>query len=265
MHIVGCQFDIAWEDKPANFERVWRMLEPAPPPPGSLIVLPEMFATGFSMRTEVVREDASAPSLKFLSKLAATHRSGVIGGVVGVDEQGRLRNEAVAFDSNGAPLARYAKRRPFSGASEGEFYFPGTVPEVFEFGGFVIGLMICYDLRFPEVARECVARGANLLVNIASWPSKRWQHWLTLLEARAIENQAFVVGVNRCGHDPHHSYPGRSVIVDPHGIILADAGQGERLVRADIDLRAATDWRREFPAFRDAGFEETAHQLSTGR
>jgi predicted amidohydrolase len=264
MHVIGCQFDIAWEDKAANFETVRRMIESAPPPPGSLIVLPEMFATGFSMNTAVVREDDSQPTHRFLAQLAARHRSCVIGGVIGADEHGRLRNEAVAFDPGGTPLARYAKRRPFSGANEGDFYFAGTQPEVFEFGGFIIGLMICYDLRFPEVARECVARGANLLVNIASWPARRWQHWLTLLEARAIENQAFVIGVNRSGTDPQFSYHGRSVIIDPHGIIIADAGQSQRLVRADIDIRTVKDWRREFPAFRDAGFEDGSQPLIGG-
>jgi predicted amidohydrolase len=254
MHVIGCQFDIAWENKEANFDKVGQMLEAAAPPAGSLIVLPEMFATGFSMNTAAVREDDSQPAHRFLANLAIRHKSCVIGGVVGVGADGRLHNEAVAHGPEGSPLARYAKRQPFSGANEGDYYFPGSRAVVFEFGGFVIGLMVCYDLRFPEVARDCVKLGATLLVNIANWPVKRVQHWLTLLEARAIENQAFVVGVNRSGTDPQFTYPGRTVIIDPHGVILADGGANERLVRTDIDPTAVSDWRKEFPAVRDAGF-----------
>ena len=95
-------------------------------------------------------------------------------------------------------------------------------------------------------------RGANLFVVIALWPVKRQQHWLTLLQARAIENQAYVIGVNRVGSEPQYNYAGRSVIVDPHGIIIADAGEQERVLQSSLDLATVESWRRDFPALRDA-------------
>jgi len=110
---------------------------------------------------------------------------------------------------------------------------------------------VCYDLRFPEVFRIAAARGAQLLAVIANWPSAREAHWLTLLRARAIENQAYVAGVNRCGEDPRLRYTGRSVIIDPRGEVLADAGSDEAVITADIDLADLEEYRRSFPALAD--------------
>ena len=113
--------------------------------------------------------------------------------------------------------------------------------------------MVCYDLRFPEVAREAVALGAEMLVCIASWPIARVDHWVTLLRARAIENQAWVVGVNRCGKDPQFTYPGRSMVVDPQGVVVADAADREGVLSVDCDAEVVRGWREVFPALRDAG------------
>ena len=122
----------------------------------------------------------------------------------------------------------------------------------FEWRGFVVAPFVCYDLRFPEIFRAAAHRGASLFVVIALWPVKRQQHWLTLLQARAIENQAYVVGVNRVGAEPEFLYPGRSVVVDPHGVIIADAGEREHILAAALDVNVVAAWRRDFPALRDA-------------
>jgi predicted amidohydrolase len=142
--------------------------------------------------------------------------------------------------------------QPFSLGGEAEVHERGDTPVVFEWGGLKIATLVCYDLRFPELARAAVRLGAEVLVYIAAWPVKRYQHWLTLLQARAIENQAYVIGVNRTGGDPQFSYNGRSVVVDPHGIIIADAGESECILRAEINPQAVHDWRAQFPALRDA-------------
>jgi omega-amidase len=110
---------------------------------------------------------------------------------------------------------------------------------------------ICYDLRFPEAFRVATRRGAQVLAVIANWPAAREGHWMTLLRARAIENQTFVIGVNRCGTDPNHTYSGRSQIIDPRGEILADAGSTEGLIHGRLDLQLLTAYRNEFPALRD--------------
>src|SRR5439155_1088670 len=116
---------------------------------------------------------------------------------------------------------------------------------------FRVAPFVCYDLRFPEIFRAAMQRGANLMVIIANWPSPRVEHWITLLRARAIENQTYVMGVNRCGNDPYLPYPGRSLIVDPRGNILSDAGDSQIVITADIELATVTEYRRELPFLND--------------
>lgn len=252
MNLAAVQFDIVWEDKPANFSRVRSLLAEARPAPGSLIVLPEMFATGFSMNLNVTRQNGVREDETFLAALAREHRAFVLGGVVSRGSWEKGRNEAVAFSPTGELVARYTKIHPFSLGGEAEGHEAGRDITAFECAGFTVTPFVCYDLRFPEIFRDAARRGANLFVVIALWPVKRQHHWLTLLQARAIENQAYVVGVNRVGCEPQFTYAGRSVVVDPHGIVVADAGEQERVLRAVLDLATVESWRRDFPALRDA-------------
>jgi omega-amidase len=251
LSVLLCQFDLAWEDRQANLAKARAIISAAAPPPGSLIVLPEMFPTGFSMNKAATIEEAGGETESCFRELAAQTRSCVLGGLVAVSE-GAPRNQAVAVAPTGEVLARYSKQRTFSLAGEGAHYLAGDRTAVFDWGGFRIAPLVCYDLRFPELFRAGAAHGATLFAVIANWPVAREAHWVTLLEARAIENQAFVIGVNRSGDDPHFHYPGRSLVVDPHGSILADAGDCERVVTASICPDVVTDWRLRFPALRDA-------------
>ncbi len=248
------QFDIAWEDKAANFRKVEALLAATPPARDSLVVLPEMFASGFSMNLAVTRQSAAREDEIFLARLARKHGVFLAGGVVstGTGEMGR--NEAVVFSPDGAVIARYAKIHPFSLGGEAQGHETGTELVMFPWGGFTVAPFICYDLRFPEIFRAAALRGANLFVVMALWPMKRQQHWLTLLQARAIENQAYVIGVNRIGAEPEYSYAGRSVVVDPHGVIIADAGEREQVMTAAVDAEVVNAWRRDFPALRDAHY-----------
>ena len=250
VHLV--QLDIAWEDKAANFARVRALLAATPPSPGSLVVLPEMFASGFSLNLAVTRQSVAREDEAFLAVLAREHRAFITGGVISTGSAAMGRNESVTFSPDGALLARYAKIHPFSLGGEAQGHEAGTEIVTFEWGGFVVAPFVCYDLRFPEIFRAAARRGASLFVVSALWPVKRQQHWLTLLQARAIENQACVIGVNRVGSEPQYSYAGRSVVVDPHGVIIADAGEQERVLTASIDPDLVTAWRRDFPALRDA-------------
>ena len=252
MRVAAVQLDIAWEDKPANFSRVRALLADARPAPGSLIVLPEMFACGFSMNLAVTRQGDAREDEAFLADLAREHRSFVTGGVVSRVGADRGRNESVTFSPAGELLARYAKIHPFSLGGESVGHEAGREIVTFDCAGFVAAPFVCYDLRFPEIFRAAAHRGANLFIVIALWPVKRQQHWLTLLQARAIENQAYVMGVNRVGNEPQFAYAGRSVVVDPHGVIIADAGEQERVLDATLNLAAVEAWRRDFPALRDA-------------
>jgi len=251
MNAVCVQLDIAWEDKQANFAKVRSLLAAADVPRGALIVLPEMFSTGFSMDVEAVCESRERPAEGFLAALAADCGSAVLGGVVTRAADGRGQNEALLVGPDGGPIARYVKMHPFSYAGETEHYAPGDGPVVARYGGMTLSPLVCYDLRFPEAFRAAAAGGAELLVVIANWPEPRADHWRTLLRARAIENQAYVIGVNRTGADPNARYAGGSVVVDPRGRIVADAGDAERTISAQLDPAALRDYRREFPALKD--------------
>ena len=254
MRVLACQLDIAWEDEVANCAEVRALLERAAPPPRSLVVLPEMFATGFSMNLEETGGPEAAETESFLREVAMRHEctvaAGVVSGVVN-DAGRRFFNEALVVSPSGEELARYRKMHLFTPAGEHEHYVPGEAPVVFECGGFRVAPFICYDLRFPEVFRRAVRMGADVFLVLANWPAARVSHWETLLRARAIENQAYVVGVNRTGADPQHDYPGGSVVVAPGGEVLAEAGPGECVLTADIDPAVVERFRREFPALRD--------------
>ncbi len=252
MNIVAVQLDSVWEDPLANFSKVERMLAAQPPVEGSLIVLPEMFATGFSVDVSKTMHGDSRGTENFLRTLALRHRCTVTGGVVNPGAGGLGRNESVTFAADGTLLARYVKQQPFSGAGEDKVHEAGNEAVVFRLGEFTAAPLICYDLRFPERFRAAARLGADLFIEIAAWPLKRIEHWLTLLRARAIENLAFVIGVNRTGSEPRFEYCGRSVVVNPHGEIIADAGTAETILNAQILHADVAAWRAEFPALRDA-------------
>ncbi len=252
MRILGCQFSPVWEDRLANFSRVTELVRPAFPAEGGLIVLPEMFSTGFSMNVEKIREqEPDSATEAFLADLAAQSGAAVLGGLVTQTPERMGRNELVVYGPERDRLARYQKIRTFTYTKESDHYVPGKELVLFGWQGWKVCPLICYDLRFPELFRRGVAQGAELFVVIASWPAARVDHWVTLLRARAIENQAYVVGVNRCGSDPNLAYPGRSIVVDPHGKIVADAEDGEGLLEAELERRVLLDWRAEFPALAD--------------
>ena len=251
MQIVGLQLDSVWENKAANHDKVLSLLDSVKPSAGALVVLPEMFATGFSMNVAAIH-DESRETQDFLSRTAAERSIYLMGGVVMKDEKTeRGRNEAVVYSPEGKEVARYSKLQPFTLGGESEHYNAGDRVCLFEYQEFTVAPFICYDLRFPEHFRRATARGANLIVVIASWPALRDDHWVTLLKARAIENLAYVVGVNRCGEDPKHYHSGRSIVYDPHGRVMADAGVEEGWIEAQVELELLLDWRRRFPALDD--------------
>jgi predicted amidohydrolase len=252
MQLVGVQLDIAWEDRQANFNRVRALLDASPPRPGALVALPEMFASGFSMNVPAIAEDESRATGQFLAETARRHRIHLIGGLVTVGPDGRGRNEAVVADPRGQTVCRYQKIHPFVPGKEGQHYTGGDAVVTFGCGDFTVAPFVCYDLRFPEVFRAAAQRGVNLIVVIANWPSPRVEHWTTLLRARAIENQAYVLGVNRCGADPFLPYPGRSTIVDFRGEVLTHAGDAEQIVAADADLPSLRTYRDRLPFLADA-------------
>ncbi|RJP18892.1 MAG: carbon-nitrogen family hydrolase [Candidatus Omnitrophota bacterium] len=251
MNVYGIQYDIVWEDKTANFEKIRSLLKPVEIEPGSLIVLSEMFASGFSMNVAEICEGETRESAAFLAELAKTYRCTVVGGLVMQTAAARGRNQALVVDPDGRECARYCKLHPFTFGGEAEQYEAGNEIVTFRWHDFTVAPFICYDLRFPEVFRCAVLKGVELYVVIACWPDAREEHWMTLLKARAIENQAYVVGVNRCGTDPKLAYSGRSMIFDPRGNLLADGANEEEIICAELDRAMLLQYRCEFPVLKD--------------
>jgi len=251
MKIYCCQLDIRWEEKKANFAKVRSMLAAERLEKDALVLLPEMFATGFSMNVAAIAEKEQAVTENFLSETARQFGVFLMGGVVTEGKGGRGRNEAVLFSPEGKLAARYCKLQPFTPGGEAQNYMAGEEIVVVPWQGFSLAAFVCYDLRFPEVFRAAVRRGADLMTVIASWPMARIQHWVTLLQARAIENQAYVAGVNRCGKDPKLAYTGRSMIVNPRGEIIAQAADAECVISANVELEEVTSYRTELPFLKD--------------
>ncbi len=249
MHLACIQPDIAWEDPAANRAAIRAMLDFQPQPAGSLVVLPEMFSTGFSMNVARTAEPEPSETARFLADTARERSHYIVAGMVTRSADGRGKNIALAFDPSGREIARYTKLHPFSFAGENDHFEPGDRLVSFPWQDIKVVPFICYDLRFPEIFRASAS--AHLFVVIANWPAAREDHWLTLLRARAIENQAYVAGVNRCGTDPKNSYNGRTQIIGPRGEIVADAGSAPGIIEATLDLPALEKYRAEFPALRD--------------
>jgi len=254
VNVVAVQFDIAWENKPVNFEKVARLLSEAAPAKDSLVVLPEMFATGFSMNTAATAEAYGGETEQFLGRTAKEFGVFLLAGAAMRGRDERARNKALVFSPNGALVAFYAKMRPFTAGGESQHYVAGERPIVFKWIDCAVAPFICYDLRFPEIFREVAAmHRPEVFAVIANFPEKRIQHWVTLLQARAIENQAYVVGVNRIGVDPYYNYGGRSLIISPQGEIIADAGMREGNISAPLDLPGLRQYRQGLPFLEDLG------------
>jgi omega-amidase len=251
MKVIGIQPDVVWENKAATHARVRALLEKARPSPGTLVVLPEMFATGFSMNVAGIQDSDSRETQEFLSQTAAEYRIYLLAGVVAKHASGRGVNQSVVYATDGRELARYTKLHPFTLGGESDHYAAGENLCLFDLEGFKVASFICYDLRFPEIFRAAVRGGANLYTVIASWPVAREEHWVTLLRARAIENQAYVIGVNRFGNDPKFFHPGRSLIVHPSGSVLAEGGREECTISAELSLEELVKYRRELPFLTD--------------
>lgn len=248
------QMDLAWEDRAANFAKVEAMLDQADPAEGDLVVLPELFDSAFSLNTDKTA-DRDGETLAFLQRLSED---------LGVTVQGsrtlvrcgcaKARNCATVFGpgERGAELlAEYHKVHPISALREPEAFEGGDSVATYAWNGLRVCPLVCYDLRFPELFRAGVDAGAELFALGANWPDARHAHWRALLVARAIENQAFVLGVNRCGDDPYLHYAGGTIALDPRGEVLGELGAGEGVLSVDIDPSAVRDWRESFGALRD--------------
>lgn len=249
MRISIVQYDIAWEDKEASFRRIEEILEGRNADPG-IIILPEMFSTGFSMNAGLLAEPAGSVTYSWMAGLASGLDSGICGSYI-VREGDRFFNRWI-FVTPGGEFFSYDKRHLFSMGGEDRVFTSGKERLVFSFRGIRIFPIICYDLRFPVWSRN--RNDYDLLVCSANWPAQRMAVWNTLLKARAIENQCFVAGSNRTGKDGSGiGYNGGSMICGPSGEVLAEMlPDREGLVETELDLSELGNFRERFPVMKDA-------------
>ena len=243
-----------WHDPAANrahFEARFDAL----PKDGDLVVLPEMFSTGFTMASEIQAETMDGPTVRWL-QASARHLGRAVCGSMVIEDGGRFYNRFLLVTPEGG-LEHYDKRHRFRMAGEHEHYAAGTERVVLEYLGFRILPQVCYDLRFPVFSRS--QEDYDLLIYVANWPAARALAWQTLLRARAIENLSFSVGVNRIGTDGNGvRYTGGSAVLHPDGTALVDLGARSEIGTVTLDLDELGNYRQGFPAWRDRDAFELA-------
>ncbi|WP_375504043.1 nitrilase-related carbon-nitrogen hydrolase [uncultured Jatrophihabitans sp.] len=249
MKVAAIQHDITWEHPETTREHVTPMIAAAAAGGAQLIVLPEMFATGFSMRPERIAEDEGGPTEQFLLARAAEHNAHLLASIAQRGADGAFRNNAVLARPDGS-VQRYAKIHPFSYAGEHEQYAAGDKFLTVEVHGVRLSIFVCYDLRFADEF-WALADHTDLYVVPANWPAPRHEHWRALLQARAIENQAYVLGVNRVGLAKDLPHLGGSVVLDPLGARLVEGGPQPAVLTADVDPDVVRTVRHDFPFLPD--------------
>ncbi|MDH3753338.1 MAG: carbon-nitrogen family hydrolase [Acidimicrobiia bacterium] len=251
MRVAVVQHDIVWEDPDANLERLGATVEDAVAGGDTdLVVLTEMFSTGFSMAAEHIAEAPDGPSATFLLDRARATGAWMCGSIpTRTPGVGRPQNVLTVASPDGT-VHRYAKIHPFSYSGESDHYDPGTEFLTVEISGCRVSFFVCYDLRFAD---EFWVRApvTDAYVIVANWPAPRRRHWLALLQARAIENQAYVVAANRVGVGGGLDYAGDSRVFDPMGDAIAAADDAAALLRADVDPAVVADVRARFPFLDD--------------
>ena len=249
MHVHLVQYDIVWEDKPASHARADALVDAASIAPGGLIVLPELGDTGFSFDLNAI---VDGKSQVWASTLARRTQCWVQHGWAERADNGRGLNVAGLFDPHGELLGTAHKLHPFSVGKEHEVYDAGDALVLLNTAETCVCPLTCYDLRFPGAFRKAALAGAEVFTVGASWPKRRMHHWRALAIARAIEDQAIVVAVNRTGTDPSLEYSGGSLIVSHDGVVLAEAGSDACVLSANVDLEDLRRWRGKFPCLKDA-------------
>jgi len=243
------QTNLHWEDKASNLKMFEEKLA-ALPAVSQVVFLPEMFNTGFSMRPEFLAESMEGDTVQWLKQMASGQRKIICGSMI-IEEDKQYFNRLLWVLPNGM-MYHYDKRHLFAYAGEDQHFTAGSNRLIVQVNGWKICLMICYDLRFPVWARQNKER-YDALVYVANWPDRRSLAWKTLLQARAIENQAYVIGVNRTGQDGHDIYySGHSALIDPLGNILWQEADTEAIYTQTLNKEKLQEARTQFPFLNDA-------------
>lgn len=249
MRVAAAQFNLSWNNPEANFAIVSTYAEQAADQAADLLLLPETFSTGFSLLTGAAAQDVGERSESFLQDLSKRYPFAIAGSYSkGLDSQKALNH--LAIFKSGEIVGRYSKMHLFGYGGERNAYASGTSPLTITIANTRCSFFICYDLRFP-VPFARAAQNTDCFFVVANWPQARISHWTTLLQARAIENQCYIVGLNRVGQGGQLLYNGQSVCFSPKGERLAFADTAEMLLVADVDVANVNTYREEFPCLKD--------------
>lgn len=248
MKIALLQYSPVWENKEKNKLKINLLIENLSQI--DLLILPEMTLTGFTMQSTLFAEELNGETFNYYSSLAKEKNINIFGGLI-ENINNDFYNSLLHISSEGKLISVYRKIHPFSFSGEDKNYSAGEEKVITEINNIKFGLSICYDLRFPELYRYYGKERVDVIVDIANWPVTRIEHWRTLLKARAIENQCFVIGVNRTGTDPNLIYNGFSSIYDPMGNEIISVKDEEKIIISEIDFSLVEKTRTLLPFLND--------------
>ena len=246
------QTQLHWEDKAANLQMLEQKIKELKHPT-HIVILPEMFSTGFSMKPALLAEEMTGATVEWMKQISAQHKIILTGSVI-IKEEGKFYNRLIWMLPNGQ-FAYYDKRHLFAFAGEDEHYSPGHKRFIASVNGWKINVQVCYDLRFPVWARQAREDGPeyDVLIYVANWPERRQHAWRSLLIARAIENQCYVIGVNRVGNDGNNIYhSGDSMVVDAMGEVLYEKQHEEDAHTITLSKEKLEEIRNKLPFLKDA-------------
>ncbi len=250
MKVAAIQHDIVWADREKNFEALEPRIAEAAVVGAKLIVLSEMFSTGFVVDRDDIGEPIGGPSSQFLARMAHTHGITVCGTCPEIQSDDRRPFNSFVVARPDGSFERYLKIHPFTYGGEDKHFRAGNQHVTITVDDIRISLFVCYDLRFADEF-WAVARNTDAYIVPANWPQSRREHWMALLTARAIENQAYVIGCNRIGEGGNLRYAGDSCIIDPLGVTIANAGDSANTIFADIESSTVRAVREKFPFLQD--------------
>lgn len=252
MKLALIQLDIAFGNPEKNKQNARTLIERAIEQSPDTVILPELWTTGYDLtRLNTIADPNAADVRAFAGDLAKKYQINIIAGSVAKQKGDKVTNTMTVFNRKGECVKEYSKVHLFRLMREERYMEAGESDGLFSIDDVSAAGFICYDIRFPEWLRRHVLQGAKLLFIPAEWPAPRLDHWRTLLTCRAIENQSFVIACNRAGSDPDNQFAGHSLVISPWGEILAEAGDKEEILFADIDIASIDAIRNRIPVFED--------------
>jgi omega-amidase len=252
LNIACLQMDIAYGNPKKNYQIAEKLIEKAHIKKPDIIVLPELWTTGYDLtRLNEIADKEGIQTTEFLKQAAKKYQAHFVGGSFANQGATGVKNTLLIINKEGHLVHQYSKLHLFKLMDEHLYLEAGTEKGLFELEECRFAGVICYDIRFPEWIRAHTSDGAEALFVVAEWPAPRLNHWRSLLIARAIENQCFVIACNRSGTDPYNKFFGHSMIIDPWGEIVAEAGENEEILTAEIEMDLVKEVRKKISVFED--------------